>query len=119
LYDKPAAPELPETAKIKISDQSDSTVLDTKLGLQIRDFETDKEWKEYCDWLSKLCKEAVDHFLKGIQIGLELKESWLVCQGSAYLWNYFHHIIDKKRNNQVLGVLTEIFDSIKKVGHDT
>ncbi|CAF0832143.1 unnamed protein product [Brachionus calyciflorus] len=121
LNDKPKIPENTENSsnKVKRSDQSDTQIEDTKLSVTLRDYENDKEWKEYCDWLASLCKESIDHFLKGIRIGVELKESWLVCQGSAYLWNYLHHIFEKKKNNQILPILTEIFDSIKKIGHDT
>lgn len=47
-----------------------------------RSLSTDKEWLEYNEWLNKLCHTALKHFLRGIQIGIHLNESWLVCQGS-------------------------------------
>lgn len=84
-----------------------------------RNLENDKEWLEYCDWLNRLSKESIDHFLKGIQIGIQLNESWLVSQGSAYVWNYLHHIFVKKKFNQVIPILSEVLDGLKKVGHNT
>jgi hypothetical protein len=80
--------------------------------------ENELEWKEYCDWLSKLSKEAIDHILRGIQIGVQLNESWLVTQGGAYIWNYLHHMFEKKKFNQVVSILTELLDALKKVGHN-
>lgn len=124
LFDKPKIPDMTEQnqlvsgKKVKIADENSE---EQGLGIQNpgRDFENDKEWKEYCDWLNKLCKEAVNHFLKGIQIGVELNESWLVCQGSAYTWNYLHHILEKKKYPQILPILNEVLDALRKVGHDT
>jgi len=46
-----------------------------------RSLSSDKEWLEYNEWLNKLCHTAMKHFLRGIQIGIQLNESWLVCQG--------------------------------------
>ncbi len=48
-----------------------------------------------------------------------MDESWLVCQGSAYLWNYFHHIFEGKKFNKVVKILNEMFDALKRVGHNT
>lgn len=85
-----------------------------------RNFETDKEWLEYCDWLNRLSKEAIDHFLRGVQIGVQLGESWLVSQGSTYVWNYLHHIFEKRKKfTQVLPFLGDVLDALKKVGHNT
>ncbi|RNA35698.1 cilia- and flagella-associated 46-like, partial [Brachionus plicatilis] len=122
LFEKPRPPVADDSTThkfAKLADQSESEMDSTKSNIKKRDFANDQEWKEYCEWLNRLCKEAVDNFLQGIKIGIELRESWLVCQGSAYLWNYFHHLIEKRQNNHIVSILTEIFDAIKKVGHDT
>ena len=84
-----------------------------------RDFSTDKEWLDYCEWLNKLSKEAVDHFLRGIHIGVQLNESYLVSQGSTYTWNYIHHIIKQRKYKQVMPILSEVLEALKKVGHNT
>jgi hypothetical protein len=83
-----------------------------------RNYETDKEWLEYCEWIKKFSKESIDHFLKGIEIGVQLKESWLASQGSSYIWNYLHHIVAQKNFTQILPILTHIFEALKKVGHN-
>jgi len=107
LFESPKSPELDEANNQK---QSES--------LAKRDFQTDKEWIGYCDWLAKLCKEAVNHFLRGIQIGIQLNESWLVCQGCAYLWNYLNHKFEQKKHKQVIHILLEMYESLRKVGHN-
>jgi hypothetical protein len=83
-----------------------------------RNFETDPEWLEYCQWLQSICEEIVKNFLRGVKIGVLLNESWIVCQGSVYCWNYFHHIIEQKRHNVVNNVLTELLDGLRKTGHN-
>jgi hypothetical protein len=69
LFDKPKIPEQEENnhtipnRNTKLNDKNENTS-------SKRNFETDKEWLEYCEWLNKLCTNAVDHFLRGIQIGI-------------------------------------------------
>lgn len=86
---------------------------------QKRDFKTDKEWLDYCDWLDTLSKEAMDHFIRGVEIGVELNESWLVSQGCAYAWNYMHHIFENNNHKKVVGTLTTLLNALKKTGHNT
>jgi hypothetical protein len=83
-----------------------------------RNFNTDKEWLEYCEWLNKLCHSAMKHFLRGIQIGILLNESWIVCQGATYAWNYMHHIFEQKKHSQMNSILNELVIALQKVGHD-
>ena len=82
-----------------------------------RDFNTDAEWLAYTTWIANLCQEAVKQFLRGIQIGCQLNESWLVCQGAAYIWNYLHHLFEQKKYAQVNGILVETLDALRRVGH--
>lgn len=83
-----------------------------------RDFNTDPDWLAYCEWLQRLSKQSIEHFLRGIQIGVQLGESWLVSQGSAYVWNYLHHKIEKRAFNPLVGTLSECLDALRKVGHN-
>jgi hypothetical protein len=123
LFEKPKIPEQEENFHTlpnrtsKINEKNENVKNDNHSSK--RNYETDKEWLEYCEWLNKHCLNAVDHFLRGIQIGIQLDESWLVCQGAAYLWNYFHHIFEEKKFNKIVKILNEMFDALKKVGHNT
>ena len=106
LFESPQTPELDEVSNQKSE------------NLTKRNFQTEKEWIGYCDWLSNLCIETVNHFVRGIQIGIQLYESWLVCQGCAYLWNYLNHKFEQKKHKQVIHILLEMYESLKKVGHN-
>ena len=98
---------------------SQSQIQQKATQTQQRNFDTDVEWNEYCEWLKALCDEAVADFIRGIKIGTQLGESWLVAQGAAYCWNYLHHLFEAKKYSQCNAILTEVFDALKKVGHDT
>ena len=108
LYDKPKIPQLP-------TDLIESTI--TKFQ-KFRNFETDVEWHEYCEWLQSLCEEIIKDFLRGVKIGVLLNEAWIVCQGAVYCWNYFHHIFEQKRHSVVNNTLSELLDGLRKVGHN-
>ena len=75
MFDKPKIPDLIDTSHVKLN------VNRTQPETSRRNFATDKEWLDYCEWLNKLCHRAMKHFLRGVQIGILLNESWLVCQG--------------------------------------
>lgn len=109
LFDKPKPPKPPVNS-------NETSTFNIKFQKQ-RDFETDTEWHEYCEWSQALCEETIKHFLRGIKIGVSLNESWIVCQGAAYCWNYLHHIFEQHRHSQVNHILTEVLDAIKKVTH--
>ena len=85
-----------------------------------RNLATDPEWQLYTEWLTSLSQQVLAHFVKGVEIGVELNESWLVCQGAAYAWNYLHNIIEQKKHHkisEVMSALTVILDALRKVGH--
>ena len=111
LFDKPKPPEMNEVTGKRPAD-----ILKQE-AVPKRNFSTDKEWLDYCEWLSRLSIEAVHHFSRGVQIGVGLHESYIVCQGSAYAWNYLHHIFDERKYNQVTSILSELFEALKTVGH--
>lgn len=124
LFDKPETPEITDPSQKmnpKKNNEQSSVALSrlSKHDQVKRDFKTDTEWLEYTEWLENLSKEAMDHFIRGVQIGIELNESWLVCQGCAYAWNYMHHIFENKHHNKVNHILTTLLEALKKTGHDT
>lgn len=64
-----------------------------------------------------MSEEAVNSFLRGLNLGVELEESWLVCSGATYIWNYNNHILTQLRHREILDPLTVVLDGLKKVGH--
>ena len=119
LFEKPKPPEIEEAEAPKRVRLSDDGSSNQQSEPATRDFETDKEWLNYCEWINKLSKEAIDHFLRGIQIGVGLNESYLVSQGSTYIWNYLHHVFEQNKHKTVNPILIEVLDALRKVGHNT
>jgi hypothetical protein len=114
LFENPKKPE-PNSLN-----QTNNLNLNHELELlSKRNFETDKEWLEYCDWLVKISSKSIEEFLRGISIGTDLQESWLVCQGAAYIWNYVHHIIENKSYKQLVKILEPVYEALKQVGYQT
>ncbi|XP_065923991.1 cilia- and flagella-associated protein 46 isoform X6 [Magallana gigas] len=80
--------------------------------------EEDPDWIEYCDWIKSLSADATRSFLRGLELGVELEEPWLVCSAAAYIWNYNNHVLTQRRHREVMDTLTKVVEGIKKVGHD-
>ncbi|XP_071090002.1 cilia- and flagella-associated protein 46-like [Haliotis cracherodii] len=79
--------------------------------------EEDPEWIEYCDWINSLSECATNSFLRGLALGMELDEPWLVCSGAAYVWNYNNHVFTQDRHREVIDTLSTILSGLKAVGH--
>lgn len=58
---------------------------------------------------------ATKSFLRGLTLGVVLNESWLVCSGAAYIWNYNTHILKQGRHEEIIPDLLAVLDAIKKV----
>ncbi|CAG2203029.1 Cilia- and flagella-associated protein 46 [Mytilus edulis] len=79
--------------------------------------EEDPDWLEYCDWIKSLSQDGTKSFLRGLDLGVELEEPWLVCCASAYIWNYNNHVLTQNRHREIMDPLMACFDGLKKVGH--
>nr|KAG5695793.1 hypothetical protein BaRGS_013391 [Batillaria attramentaria] len=79
--------------------------------------EEDPDWTEYCDWIAELSDVSTKSFLRGLQLGVDLIEPWLVCCAATYIWNYNNHILSQNRHREIVPALTTVLDGLKKVGH--
>jgi hypothetical protein len=75
------------------------------------------ELKFFSDWIKSLSQESTKSFLRGLELGVELEEAWLVCCATAYIWNYNNHVLSQLRHREVMDALMECFNGLKKVGH--
>lgn len=71
----------------------------------------------HSDWIKALSETATQSFLRGLALGVELDEAWLVCCAATYVWNYNNHVLTQLRHREILETLTTVFDGLKKVGH--
>ncbi|XP_059152499.1 cilia- and flagella-associated protein 46-like isoform X4 [Physella acuta] len=77
--------------------------------------EEDPDWLEYCGWMKDMNNLATKSFLRGLSLGVVLNESWLVCSGAAYIWNYNTHILKQGRHEEIIPDLLAVLDALKKV----
>ncbi|RUS85833.1 hypothetical protein EGW08_006385 [Elysia chlorotica] len=79
--------------------------------------EEDPDWIEYCEWIKDLSHQATESFLRGLALGVELNEPWIVCSAGAYIWNYNTHILAQSRHREIVDALTTVLGGLKRVGH--
>ncbi|XP_035825239.1 cilia- and flagella-associated protein 46 [Aplysia californica] len=79
--------------------------------------EEDPDWIEYCEWIKDLSEQTTANFLRGLALGIELDEAWIVCSAAAYLWNYNNHVLTQGRHKEIVPHLTTVLAGLKKVGH--
>ncbi|XP_069140158.1 cilia- and flagella-associated protein 46-like isoform X2 [Argopecten irradians] len=79
--------------------------------------EEDPDWIEYCDWIKSLTEDATQSFLRGLELGVELVEPWLVCSAGAYIWNYNNHLLTQLRHREIMDILSTVVAGLRKIGH--
>lgn len=105
LGDKPVPPE--DTIKLRPK----------RYGDQLVNFDDMPEWVSYCNWISSLSNEVIYSFQRAAEIGVELKESWLVCNSAVYLWNYATHMLSQGRHKEVIPIFSPVLEAVKLTGH--
>ena len=71
----------------------------------------------FSDWIKSISECATNSFLRGLDLGVDLEEAWLVCCATAYIWNYNNHILTQLRHREIMPTLTAVYNGLKKVGH--
>ncbi|XP_060072788.1 cilia- and flagella-associated protein 46-like [Ylistrum balloti] len=79
--------------------------------------EEDPDWIEYCDWIKLLTEDGTQSFLRGLELGVELIEPWLVCSAGAYIWNYNNHLLTQLRHREIMDTLSTVVTGLRKIGH--
>jgi len=76
-----------------------------------------QHWNYYCEFIRKSNERATNFFLRGVDIGVQIKQSWMVCSGAAYLWNYNCHLLYEHRYAKLVPTLKYLLKAFKKTGH--
>ena len=77
-------------------------------------------WFPFCvhsEWIKDLTQQATENFLRGLALGVELNEPWIVCSAGAYIWNYNTHVMAQGRHREIVDALTTVLGGLKRVGH--
>ncbi|KAK2922244.1 cilia- and flagella-associated protein 46 [Channa argus] len=53
----------------------------------------DPHWVIYRDWIQALSVYATSNFLRAAELGIEIREMWVVANAAIYLWNYNSHLL--------------------------
>ena len=69
------------------------------------------------EWISSLSNDVIHSFQRAAEIGVELKEPWLVCNAAVYLWNYTTHLLSQGRNKEVIPTYSPVLEAMKVTGH--
>uniref|UniRef100_H2Y0L3 Uncharacterized protein n=1 Tax=Ciona intestinalis TaxID=7719 RepID=H2Y0L3_CIOIN len=88
-------------------------------GHEYKKPEQEPEWAEYTDWIHHLNKQATSAFLRAIELGIELEETWIICSGAAYLWNYSNHLLVASRYTELAPMFQQVLFGMQQIGHST
>ena len=69
------------------------------------------------EWIYDLSEQSTGHFLRGLALGIELDEAWIVCSAAAYIWNYNNHLLAQGRHQEIAPTLATVLAGLKKIGH--
>ena len=63
-------------------------------------------------------QSIIDYFKKGLDLAESINQSWLIFNGSIYIWNNYLPVFrnpgtDEKLLESILGLLKEFFDKMK------
>lgn len=77
------------------------------------------DWTSYTKWIQLLGNSVTKSFLRAIEIGVDLNESWIGCSATAYLWNYNKHLISESQYSQLVEVFETALNGLRTTGHSS
>ncbi|XP_058652539.1 cilia- and flagella-associated protein 46-like isoform X3 [Onychostoma macrolepis] len=84
---------------------------------QTRPPEDDAHWNLYSDWIKDLSAHATGGFLRGAELGAELREDWLVVNAAVYLWNYNSWLLVTGGHRLLLPTFRRLLELLRQTGH--
>jgi tetratricopeptide (TPR) repeat protein len=83
----------------------------TESGLDPRTLGIKQESLEH--HLTELKERVIEGFMNGLDVGIELNESWIIENAVVYLWNY-HNAVFKGKQEHLENVMPELVAALKK-----
>ncbi|XP_014779855.1 cilia- and flagella-associated protein 46 [Octopus bimaculoides] len=77
----------------------------------------DKDWELYCQWIQQMNSKITSSFLRGLILGYNLNDSYIVGNAATYLWNYNLHIIEQNRQSEIVGCFATLLEGMQKVDY--
>ena len=69
------------------------------------------------DWIQSLSAYATSNFLRAADLGVELREAWVVVNAAVYLWNYNSHLLAQGEHRRLLAPFQKLVELLKQTGH--
>nr|CAB3230219.1 tetratricopeptide repeat protein 40 [Phallusia mammillata] len=88
-------------------------------GHEYKKPEEEPAWAEYTDWIHDINHQATNAFLRAVELGIELEETWLICSGSAYIWNYNNHLLVAHKYTELVQTFDKLLFGMQEIGHSS
>ncbi|XP_029496742.2 cilia- and flagella-associated protein 46 isoform X1 [Oncorhynchus nerka] len=79
--------------------------------------EDNPQWAVYRDWIQDLSAYATSNFLRGAELGAEIREAWVVVNAAVYLWNYNSHLVAVGEQRRLLPTFQRAVELLRQTGH--
>ncbi|XP_029553954.1 cilia- and flagella-associated protein 46 isoform X5 [Salmo trutta] len=79
--------------------------------------EDNPQWAVYRDWIQDLSAYATSNFLRGAELGAEIREAWVVVNAAVYLWNYNSHLVAAGEQRRLLPTFQRAVELLRQTGH--
>ncbi|KAM9561024.1 cilia- and flagella-associated protein 46 isoform 6-T6 [Salvelinus alpinus] len=79
--------------------------------------EDNPQWAVYRDWIQDLSAYATSNFLRAAELGVEIREAWVVVNAAVYLWNYNSHLVEAGEQRRLLPTFQRTVELLRQTGH--
>ncbi|XP_071248936.1 cilia- and flagella-associated protein 46 isoform X7 [Salvelinus alpinus] len=79
--------------------------------------EDNPQWAVYRDWIQDLSAYATSNFLRAAELGVEIREAWVVVNAAVYLWNYNSHLVEAGEQRRLLPTFQRAVELLRQTGH--
>ncbi|KAK2823968.1 hypothetical protein Q5P01_021143 [Channa striata] len=76
--------------------------------------EEDPHWVIYRDWIQALSSYASSNFLRAAELGVEIREMWVVANAAIYLWNYNNHLLAAGEYKHLVPTFQSLLEILRK-----
>ncbi|XP_032397492.1 cilia- and flagella-associated protein 46 isoform X2 [Etheostoma spectabile] len=77
--------------------------------------EEDPHWVVYRDWIQALSAYGTSNFLRAAELGVEIREPWVVANAAIYLWNYSSHLLAAGEYQCLLPTFQSLVAMLQKI----
>ncbi|CAJ1066948.1 LOW QUALITY PROTEIN: cilia- and flagella-associated protein 46 [Xyrichtys novacula] len=76
--------------------------------------EADEDWVVYRNWIQTLSTDATSSFLRGAELGAEIREPWVITNAAIYLWNHSSHLLAAGEYKRLLPTFQTLVEMLQE-----